>query len=235
MDVTAVVMANQRPRMLRATLTSLQYFPSLVAVCGDEESAAIAKAVGAKVVPAKVSRATGGFSGLRNLALRNVEGSHAFFMDDDETMPPRMATVIKDAAEDRVWGSIRRYNMRSPGQYWPAEYPDLQIRLVDVKKVRWEGLLHESPLGVIKDAGLLPHGGEVPGVHLFHWGWACKYALPPRQASYDRVGGDAWGSDDPEDAWRQMAKKPFAPIPGEDYVDMPIPEPVLEQWRLDHG
>ncbi len=147
--VSAVLITKDEEKNLPAALESLRFCDEIVVLDAgsDDRTREVAWAAGARV---EVGAPWPGFVGQRTRAVALARNDWVLAVDADERVTPALADEIRALAGG---GFAGRSGYRIPrvafymgrwirGTDW---YPDLQLRLFDRRRGRWEGgLVHES-------------------------------------------------------------------------------------------
>lgn len=96
-QVTGCILARNESAKITEALTSLKTFCSQIIVLDNESTdntANIARELGAAVIPATSPSDKNNFDGLRNLAVEHAIGEWLFFLDADERVPPPLGPIL---------------------------------------------------------------------------------------------------------------------------------------------
>ena len=204
--VSAVLITHNEERNLPAALESVRFCDEIVVMDSGstDRTREIAEAAGARVLR---NEPWPGFVAQRNLAADAARHDWILAVDADERVTPELREEIqaaRSAGFDRAGYRIPRVAFYL-GRWIRATdwYPDLQLRLFDRTKGRWEGgLVHESvrlrgPAGVLRSE-LQHHPYEDIGHHMrkidsYTTLWARDaFQAGRRTGAVETVGAAGW-------------------------------------------
>ncbi len=147
--ISALVIARNEADMIANCLDSLQWCDEVIVVDNDssDTTAELAKRAGARVVTTK-----GGFSELRNEALRRAKTDWVLYVDADERVVPALADEVRSAIAQSETNphaptaySVRRSNvLYGYPMYYGGWQHDRVVRLFNRLKLKtWAGEVHE--------------------------------------------------------------------------------------------
>lgn len=160
-SLSLCLIAKDEETFLPDCLRSVQGAVDQIIVCdtgSSDRSCEIAKAAGAEVVH---HTWTGDFSAARNAALAAATGTHVLILDADERLMTGGATALRAAIEDPSWelGMLPLHNAQA------LDSDPAQVRSGGARRgeaiwlprlfkrdagLRWEGVVHESPLSWLR-------------------------------------------------------------------------------------
>ncbi|MBQ8418045.1 MAG: glycosyltransferase family 2 protein [Phascolarctobacterium sp.] len=112
-----------------------------------DKTVELAKANGAKVVYRAWDN---DFAAQRNFALEHIDTEWVLYLDADEHIDDQLATNIKkelQASEKEMYRFIRRNSAFGREFKYGVLGPDSVVRMFPTDLVKWEGKVHESPVG----------------------------------------------------------------------------------------
>ena len=104
-----------------------------------------------------------GFAGQRNFALTQTQADWVLYLDADERITPELAAEIESViqADKQACYAVKRWNIIFGQKMKHGDHgPDWCLRLFPRMQVRWDGVVHESPLTKLpqlKLAGAMHH------------------------------------------------------------------------------
>ena len=162
-SLTVVILTkNEENNIVDAILNARQVTDKVLVVDSGstDKTIELAEANGAKVI---YRTWDSDFAAQRNFALHHVETEWVLYLDADERINDELATSIKRAMqspEKAMYRFIRRNSAFGRDFKYGVLGPDSVVRMFPKDLVKWEGKVHESPVGnlpVITLQGFLKH------------------------------------------------------------------------------
>lgn len=184
-------------------------FASEIIVCdmhSDDETAKIAKSLGAKVF---LHKRVGYVEPARNFAISKASNNWVLILDADEEIPDTLSKRLSELAEKNIsanYVEIPRKNIIF-GRWMKASFwwPDYQIRFFKKGEVIWNDKIHSKPQ--TKGEGLTLSPEE--GLAIVHHNYNSVSQFVERLNTYTEVEAKQLLDDGYKFSWKDLIQKPI--------------------------